>query len=231
MRIFIGIKENDEELEDSLKFQENLIHYIKWPSKRKNKLDQNKIFPLDYGAEKDFYIHFSGYQKISEEIIDKMPERMINIHPAPPWYRGSGGINLAIYNRETDFGITVHKISKEYDDGEILGFYPIELETEAFINDSLILINNKKIEIIKDIISKICKTESLINIFSSKNNLPSWSGPIRKINEIDELSTLKYENSSEFKNKLLIKLKAFATKHNPITIELDGKKYNVFSID
>tara|TARA_B100000161_G_scaffold263750_1_gene235681 strand:+ start:460 stop:1155 length:696 start_codon:yes stop_codon:yes gene_type:complete len=231
VRIFIGTKENNKELESSLKFQENLIHYIKWPSERKNKLDQNKIFPLDFGAEDDFYIHFSGYQKISEEIINKMPEKMINIHPAPPWYRGSGGINLAIYNRERDFGITVHKITKEYDDGEILGFFPIELETEASINDSLILINNKRIEIIKDIISKICKAESYRNIFSSKNNLPSWSGPIRKINEIDELSILKYENSSQFNNELLIKLRAFSTKHNPITIELDGKKYNVFSKD
>ena len=231
MRIFIGTKENDEGLEDSLKFQQKLIHYIKWPSKRKNKLDQKKIFPLDFGAEGDFYIHFSGYQKISEEIINKMPERMINIHPAPPWYRGSGGINLAIFNRETDFGITVHKISKEYDDGEILDFFPIELKTETFINDCLILINNKKIEIIKNIISKICKRESLSNIFSSKNNLPNWSGPIRKINEIDELSILKYENSSKFKNELLIKIRAFATRHNPITIDLDGKKYNVYSKD
>ena len=105
------------------------------------------------------------------------------------------------------------------------------METEASINDSLILINNKRIEIIKDIISKICKAESYRNIFSSKNNLPSWSGPIRKINEIDELSILKYENSSQFNNELLIKLRAFSTKHNPITIELDGKKYNVFSKD
>ena len=78
MRIFIGTKENNKELESSLKFQENLIHYIKWPSERKNKLDQNKIFPLDFGAEDDFYIHFSGYQKISEEIINKMPEKMIS---------------------------------------------------------------------------------------------------------------------------------------------------------
>ena len=82
--------------------------------------------------------------------------------------QGSGGINLAIFNRETDFGITVHKISKEYDDGEILDFFPIELKTETFINDCLILINNKKIKIIKNIISKICKRKSLSNIFLQK---------------------------------------------------------------
>ena len=179
-------------------------------------------------AQKEFFIHFSDLSKISEEIINKMPERMINIHPAPPLFWGVRRYKF-YFNRETDFGITVHKISKEYDDGEILDFFPIELKTETFINDCLILINNKKIKIIKNIISKICKRESLSNIFSSKNNLPNWSGPIRKINEIDELSILKYENSSKFKNELLVKIRAFATKHNPITIDLDGKKYNVYS--
>ena len=63
---------------------------------------------------------------IPENLLDKYPNHIINIHPALlPKYGGKGmhGIHVheAVWqNKETESGITIHLCNREYDKGEVL---------------------------------------------------------------------------------------------------------------
>jgi len=80
-------------------------------------------------------IFLAGYLKmIDQRIINEYPDSIFNIHPAllsvlgpngKPKYGGKGmyGINIhkaIIENNELTTGITIHKVSPDYDEGDIL---------------------------------------------------------------------------------------------------------------
>jgi phosphoribosylglycinamide formyltransferase-1 len=81
--------------------------------------------------------------KISEDMID-IGIPIINIHPSLlPKYGGKGmyGINVhkaVIENKEKESGITIHRVNKDYDKGEILLQKKVSLEESESIK-SLIL--------------------------------------------------------------------------------------------
>jgi len=91
------------------------------------KTDENpdeKIYTLlkEHACE---YIFLSGYmKKLSSNIIDNF--KVINSHPSLlPKYGGLGmyGIHVheaVVANKESRSGVTIHKVSQEYDEGEIL---------------------------------------------------------------------------------------------------------------
>jgi|TARA_B100001996_G_scaffold90486_1_gene67223 phosphoribosylglycinamide formyltransferase-1 len=64
--------------------------------------------------------------KMPVKIIDRFPNKILNIHPALlPDYGGKGmyGMNIhnaVIENKEKESGITVHYVNKNYDEGRIL---------------------------------------------------------------------------------------------------------------
>ncbi len=64
--------------------------------------------------------------KIPEKIINKFPDKIINIHPSLlPKYGGKGmyGMNVhkkVIENQETESGISIHYVNKNYDEGKII---------------------------------------------------------------------------------------------------------------
>ncbi len=73
---------------------------------------------------------------IPENLLEKYPDHIINIHPALlPKYGGKGmhGIHVheAVFqNKDKQSGITIHLCNKEYDKGEVL------FQTKVDINDT-----------------------------------------------------------------------------------------------
>jgi phosphoribosylglycinamide formyltransferase-1 len=63
---------------------------------------------------------------IPKEILEKFPDRIINIHPALlPQYGGKGMYGLKVHeavhrNCEKESGITIHLCNEDYDEGDIL---------------------------------------------------------------------------------------------------------------
>lgn len=63
---------------------------------------------------------------IPEYLIDAYPDKIINIHPALlPKYGGKGmyGMhvhNAVVENKETESGITIHYVNKDYDEGNTI---------------------------------------------------------------------------------------------------------------
>ncbi len=63
---------------------------------------------------------------IPENMIDAFPKRIINIHPALlPKYGGKGMYGIHVHravaeNNETESGISIHYVNKEYDAGDLI---------------------------------------------------------------------------------------------------------------
>lgn len=73
---------------------------------------------------------------IPENLLEKFPNQIINIHPALlPKYGGKGMHGMYVHravfdNKEKESGITIHLCNKEYDKGEIL------FQTDVAINET-----------------------------------------------------------------------------------------------
>ena len=84
-------------------------------------------------------IFLAGYlKKISPEIINKYENKIFNIHPALlPKYGGKGmfGMNVhtaVIEAKEKISGITIHRVNKKYDEGDIIAKTQVEvLDTDT----------------------------------------------------------------------------------------------------
>jgi phosphoribosylglycinamide formyltransferase-1 len=82
-------------------------------------------------------IVLAGYLRlIPEDIINAFPKRIINIHPSLlPDYGGAGMYGKYVHqavvaNEEEVSGITIHYVSKEYDEGEIIFQEEVEIDIE-----------------------------------------------------------------------------------------------------
>lgn len=80
------------------------------------------------------FIVLAGYTKlIGPDIIEKYQKKIINIHPSLlPKYGGKGmwGMNVhkeVIKNKEKESGITIHYVSENYDEGQIIEQHKCEV--------------------------------------------------------------------------------------------------------
>ena len=75
-------------------------------------------------------------RKIPQEIINHFENRIVNIHPSLlPDYGGEGMYGMHVHravveNEEEESGITIHYVTEEYDDGEIIFQESVELDYE-----------------------------------------------------------------------------------------------------
>lgn len=85
----------------------------------------------------DFEFLFSiiNPNKISNQLLSLPTRRAVNFHDAPlPRYAGLHVTSWAIANRETDFGVTWHEITEQFDAGQILKQreFPLAPDETAF---------------------------------------------------------------------------------------------------
>ncbi|WP_196889124.1 phosphoribosylglycinamide formyltransferase [Aureivirga sp. CE67] len=86
--------------------------------------------------EADLIILAGFLLKISPEIVQNFPNKIINIHPALlPKYGGKGmyGMNVhnaVVENKEKETGITIHFVNENYDEGAIIFQKSVEVTSE-----------------------------------------------------------------------------------------------------
>ena len=73
-----------------------------------------------FNLNPDFLISFRSLFIIPQRLIETVNFYSINFHPGPPKYPGSGSVNLALYNDESEFGVTAHLINEFIDNGKII---------------------------------------------------------------------------------------------------------------
>jgi phosphoribosylglycinamide formyltransferase-1 len=92
----------------------------------KKQLLNGEVLHLIDQINPDLIILAGFLLQFPESIIDKYPNKIINVHPALlPSYGGKGmygmHIHNAVYqNQELETGITIHYVNKNYDEGQII---------------------------------------------------------------------------------------------------------------
>lgn len=125
---------------------------------------------------------------ILPDAVLQRARRAINFHPAPPTRRGAGGINWALYEGASEYGVTCHEITERLDAGPILSvrFFPV-LETDDV--DALYRRTHKQLE------KLALKTiKSIAGGAMLKPIDEQWSGTIRTRRELDSLSVLSLDH-------------------------------------
>lgn len=84
----------------------------------------------------DFIVLAGFLAKIPQNILEQYPDRVINIHPGLlPDYGGEGmyGIHVhraVVENEEEETGITIHYVTEDYDEGEVIFQETVEVDYE-----------------------------------------------------------------------------------------------------
>lgn len=95
---------------------------------------KKKKIPLSFKWKGDLILSFRSHIILKKNIIKKARLACINFHPSTPKYRGFGGINYAIYNKDKYFGCTAHLITNsKIDSGKIINVRKFKI----FRNESL----------------------------------------------------------------------------------------------
>ncbi len=82
-------------------------------------------------------IFLAGYMRMLHvSILEKYHNRVFNIHPALlPKYGGKGMYGMNVHNavinaKETETGVTIHRVNAEYDSGEIVAQTKVKVEAD-----------------------------------------------------------------------------------------------------
>lgn len=103
-----------------------------------NNEDLNSGFLLEKlkSAKIDLIVLAGFLKKIPTSMIEAYENRIVNIHPALlPDYGGEGMFGIHVHrevveNEEEETGITIHYVSEEYDEGEIIFQESVEIDFE-----------------------------------------------------------------------------------------------------
>ena len=87
-----------------------------------------------YSSKYDICISYMSPWIIPEKMLLAIKDFAINFHPGPPEYRGIGCTNFAIYNNESEYGVTAHLMDHKVDSGRIIRvrYFPILTEDSLF---------------------------------------------------------------------------------------------------
>jgi methionyl-tRNA formyltransferase len=65
---------------------------------------------------------------IPKDVLDRIGEMAVNIHPAPPEWPGVGAASLALFDGAKQFGVTAHIMAERVDSGPILAVRRFAIE-------------------------------------------------------------------------------------------------------
>jgi methionyl-tRNA formyltransferase len=76
----------------------------------------------------DLGVSYCYPRKIQQQLLTAPRFGFINYHPAPlPKYKGNTELTDAIKDKQIHWGVTVHKMNEEYDDGKIIHILKFDL--------------------------------------------------------------------------------------------------------
>ena len=101
-----------------------------------DELDDGTVLQKLQDCRVDLIVLAGFLKRIPSEILDNYPQRVINLHPSLlPDYGGEGMYGMHIHravveNEEEETGITIHYVTEDYDDGEIIFQETVEVDYE-----------------------------------------------------------------------------------------------------
>lgn len=131
----------------------------------------------------DIAVVFSFNDKLPKTFIDLIPNGIINLHPSLlPKYRGGNPYSRVIMNGETETGITLHFISENFDEGDIITQIKCPLDEKETMGTLFIKTNYLGVRLV---------LSALIE-FEKKNQLPRIPQPQGEFIEAKNLKNEEY---------------------------------------
>lgn len=165
----------------------------------------------DYLAEMgvDYLISFSPLI-IKRHVLESVQIAAVNFHTAPPKYPGRGGCSYALYNGDTEYGVTAHLMTERVDAGAILDteYFPIAPD------DTALTLQNKALDAIPTLARQWMKTRSLTP------NGEQWHGKAKT--QADFMRFMQLCPNDDIERK--IAACARPDKPGPY-VEIDGRKF------
>ena len=155
---------------------------------------------------------------IKSELINVASKGAYNFHAAPlPEYRGVFGFNFVIYNMETQYGVTAHRLSEKFDEGDIVEVDRFNIDSASITVQELVsLAENHLLDLFKKTYFRIRKGEKIICQKQCDGKYYS-----RK-----DFEKLKEININDPEDIILRKIRAFwYPPYEGAYISLGGKKY------
>lgn len=113
--LFLGKKDNPFAGRAAAYLQKNFKDAFIFIGDRRDKLPEDVL-----NWKGDLLISFIGSWIIPESLLQNTSLAAINFHPGSPEYPGTGCTNFAIYNGETEYGVTCHHMKASVDSGNII---------------------------------------------------------------------------------------------------------------
>lgn len=99
----------------------------------------------------DYIISVQYHEILKEKHIQKAKLRAVNLHLAPlPEYRGCNQFSFAIYNQENYFGVSLHEINAQVDDGDLIAEKRWDIPQDIWVYDLWQQANEYGIELFKE---------------------------------------------------------------------------------
>ena len=131
-----------------------------------NKINHKKFF---YNTKPDLFI-VAGYPQIFKKKIYNIPKIMtINLHGGPlPKYRGGSPLNWQIINQEKKIGISIIKVNKGIDTGDIINQKKFKFSKK----DTIKTVHKKANKLFSSMLIKILKAldKNKVTLFKQKEN-------------------------------------------------------------
>lgn len=108
------------------------------------------------GAE---YVIMAGYmRKLTNEVLDAYPDRVVNLHPALlPSFKGAHAIEDAFNFGVKVTGITVHFANEDYDKGPIIAQRAVEIREDDTLESLETRIHEAEHELYPEVISLLAQ--------------------------------------------------------------------------
>ncbi len=200
-----------------LKKKSKKFYYVK-SNKMNEKIPLKKITRNKY----TYIVCFRSYYILKKNLIKRATHAAINFHPSPPKYRGSGGVNYALFNKEKFFGSTCHIINEKIDAGRIIDFKKIKLSKNDTVESLLKKTYKTSLIQAKRVFKLLFKNQNNLNVMIKMNKNVKWSKNISKIKKLNKFYEIDINSS---KKQLENKLRATNTKNFKPYIKLHNKKF------
>ena len=200
-------------------YSKNLIQFLKKKFYLKTTCVSNikSLNKITKDLKFDFIILFRSHLILTKQFIVKN-KNIINFHPSTPNYRGVGGINFAIYNKEKYFGSTAHFVNAKIDFGKIIHVKRFKLKLRSDLNNAYNQTLKGMLKQAKYIFNNIEK----INLLIKKAKNEKWAYSVIKRKDLENFYKI---NKNISKNKLKLKIKSTVTKDFKPYIFLHGYKF------
>ena len=142
----------------------NAIHFD-----RDSFYETNEVLNILIDINPDLIVLAGFLWLFPQKILDKFPDKVINIHPALlPKYGGKGmyGMNVhkaVIENKEKTSGITIHYVNQEYDEGKHIAQFETKIGRYDSAEDVFDKVHSLEMEHFPKVINRILFPERYDN--------------------------------------------------------------------